>query len=178
MSASRRLHDSAYLQLLLKGIATEDMSRHGRVVWYNGTYGTSPFNGRQSFLLDGTDDVLSITGGVGTIWTVAFLVKPATTTEQLIRLDTDKKITVAGGTITYTGVTGAYTYVDGLPSTTLAAGAWQHVTCVLSAACAATLFAVGYYDPDYGELECDRVRAYSVALTGDEAACLSSYDRR
>lgn len=169
-SSHRRLRDPQFQVVNMRGAGTWRWT-----VTYNGSYGTSDF-GHQSFDMDGTDDVASI-GDVGNVRTVAFLVKPDTTTEQLIRIDTGKTITVSGGTITYTGVTGTSTYVDGEASTTLVAGKWQHVVCVLSATVDANLFAVGTDGTNYGAAEFDRVCAWNVALTGNEVRALFDMDR-
>jgi hypothetical protein len=163
--------------VLIRGLAAADESGYKHPTTYNGTYGTTPW-GHTSLVLDGTNDVVSVTETIGNLTTVAFHVKPTTDTEQLIRIATGKTITVSGGTITYTGVTAAATYVDCAASTTLVAGAWQHVVCVLSAAHEGAQFAAGYDGAAYGEGQMANIRAYAYAMTLDEACALRSYCER
>jgi len=176
-SAHRRLH-GAWPLLNIRGLAAADESGYKRTVTFNGTYGTTPW-GHTSLVLDGSNDVASVSATIGDVTTVAFHVKPtAVTSEQLIRIATGKTITVSGGTITYTGVTAAATYVDCAASTTLVAGAWQHVVCVLSAAHEGAQFAVGTDGADYGEGQMANIRAYAYAMTLDEACALRSFCER
>jgi hypothetical protein len=121
---------------------------------------------------NGTDEK-STAGDVGTVRSVSFMVRPDSTgavTEEIILLSTGNDIMVSGGTITYAGVTASATYVDGVATTALAAGKWQHVVCVLSADHAASAFAVATDGTNFGAISIDDVRTYSTALTNLVAA--------
>jgi hypothetical protein len=174
MSAStRRLNDPKHLKLCIPGNGhVQDTSRYGLHGTWSGTaaYVAGPY-GRQVADLNGTDTKITA-GNIGTIRTVAFLVKPDTTTEEFVLLSTGNDIMVSGGTVTYAGVTASYTYVNGVATTTMVAGVWQHVVCVLSADHAASAFAIGTDGTNFGAGDFGDVRAYNVALTGDEALSL------
>ncbi len=176
-SAHRRLH-GAWPILNIRGLAAADESGYKRTVTFNGTYGTTPWR-KTSLVCDGSDDVAAVSATIGNLTTVAFHVKPtAVTSEQLIRIATGKTITVSGGTITYTGVSASATYVDCAASTTLAAGRWQHVVCILSAAHEGAQFAVGTDGADYGQCEFANIRAYNYTMTWDEVCALRSFCER
>ena len=131
----------------------------------------SPYGGYAT-QYNGTDEK-STAGDVGTVRSVSFMVRPDSTgavTEEIILLSTGNDIMVSGGTITYAGVTASATYVDGVATTALVAGKWQHVVCVLSADHAATAFAVGTDGTNFGAISIDDVRTYSTALTNLVAA--------
>ena len=131
----------------------------------------SPYGGYAT-QYNGTDKK-STAGDVGTVRSVSFMVRPDSTgavTEEIILLSTGNDIMVSGGTITYAGVTASATYVDGVETTALVAGKWQHVVCVLSADHAATAFAVGTDGTNFGAISIDDVRTYSTALTNLVAA--------
>ena len=131
----------------------------------------SPYGGYAT-QYNGTDEK-STAGDVGTVRSVSFMVRPDSTgavTEEIILLSTGNDIMVSGGTITYAGVTASATYVDGVETTALVAGKWQHVVCVLSADHAATAFAVGTDGTNFGAISIDDVRTYSTALTNLVAA--------
>uniref|UniRef100_A0A6H1ZGG9 Putative lectin/glucanase superfamily protein n=1 Tax=viral metagenome TaxID=1070528 RepID=A0A6H1ZGG9_9ZZZZ len=117
---------------------------------------------------DGTNEKTTM-GNVGTVRTVSMLVYPATTTEELVLLSTGNDIMVSGGTVTYAGVTASATYVDGVATTTMVAGKWQHLVCVLSADHAAAAFAVATDGTNFGAVKVADVRTYSSALTNLQA---------
>ena len=131
----------------------------------------SPYGGYAT-QYNGTDEK-STAGDVGTVRSVSFMVRPDSTgavTEEIILLSTGNDIMVSGGTITYAGVTASATYVDGVETTALVAGKWQHVVCVLSADHSASAFAVATDGTNFGAITIDDVRTYSTALTNLVAA--------
>lgn len=130
------------------------------------TYADGPF-GRRVASHNGTTSKIAC-GDIGNVRTVSFWVYPDTTTEELILLDAGKDIMVSAGTITYTGVTADATYVDGEISTTLVAGKWQHVACVLSAATDANTFETANDGTNYGSCDMGNVMAHNIVLTQDE----------
>ena len=179
MSAHRRLSDPKFL------VAHFPLNNHARDVSGHGNNGTvtgatyieGPFNGRSVMRSDGTDDKVAC-GNIGTVRTIAFWVNPDTTTEELILLVAGSDIMVSSGTITYATVTASATYVNGELSTTLVADVWQHVVCVLSADVAASAFGLANDGTNYGDCDLADVRAYNVALTGDEIQAVMQMDGR
>ncbi len=133
-----------------------------------------PYGGRKATQYNGTDEK-STAGDVGTVRSVAFWCNPGTTepaTEELVLLAATKDIMVSAGTITYAVVTATATYVDGVATTALAAGKWQHVVCVLSADLAATAFALATDGTNFGAVSMDEVQTYSISLSNLQAADL------
>ena len=178
MSTShRRLYGPAFLKLQVVGNGnTDDVSGHGATDTATAvTYSDGRF-GHTVMTFNGTTSKVAY-GNIGSIRTIAFWVNPVTTTEELILVDTGKDIMVSAGTITYTGLTADATYVDGKLSTTLVAGVWQHVVCVLNAAVAATTFGLANDGTNYGACNMASVRAYVPNLTGDEIQALYLSER-
>lgn len=104
--------------------------------------------------LDGTDDMLDA-GDIGNITQVAMWVRPATTSEQLFRVDTGASVSLVTGTVTYTGLTASATYVNGVAGTTMVAGAWQRLVCQFTQD-DANNHEIGYDGANYGQIEvCD-----------------------
>lgn len=177
MSATRRLNDPKFL----KGYwplnsSADDRSGYGNDgTFTTEAYADGPF-GNTVATHNGTTSKVAC-GDIGNIQTIAFLVYPDTTTEELILIDSCKDIMVNAGTITYTGVTADATYVNGELSTTLAASVWQHVVCVLNAVVDANTFETANDGTNYGSCDMGNVRTYGVALTGDESAALYRSER-
>ena len=117
--------------------------------------------------LDGTDDALDC-GDIGNIQTVLFWVNPTSTTEELFLVDAGNDVMVSAGTITYTGLTAAATYVNGTASTTLAAGRWQRVMCVFTQIDADN-FEIGTDGANFGQFKCDDFRCYDAVKSADYA---------
>lgn len=113
---------------------------------------------------NGTDEKIDC-GDVGSIRTISLLVKPITTTEEFVLLDTGSDIMVNAGTVTYATVTADATYVDGEASTTMIANRWQHLVCVLSAAIDANNFEIATDGTNFGNIQVADVRIYSGVLT-------------
>ena len=90
--------------------------------------GTPVFERGGGIALDGVGDKVDF-GDIGDIQEVSFWVKPVSTTEQLVLVDTGDYVHLVAGTITYVGLTEVATYVNGEPSTALAGGEWSHVVC-------------------------------------------------
>ena len=117
-------------------------------------------------------------GDIGIIRTLAFWVKPATTTEELFLLDAGMDIMVNAGTITYTGVGSDATYVNGVAGTTLVANVWRHVVCVLDADTDCNNFEAATDGANFGAIVLDDVRVYNTSLTNLDAADLMARSRR
>lgn len=135
---------------------TRDLSRYDHALAASG----GPTLGHH-MSFDGTNDMIDC-GDIGDIQTVAFWVRPQTTTEEILRTDAGADIMVNGGTITYTGLTPVATYVNGVATTALAADVWQFVVCVVETE-DANNFELGTDGANYGEIDLRDVRAYSEA---------------
>ncbi len=126
---------------------------------------------------NGTDESTDM-GDVETIRTVALWVRPATTTEEIFKTATGRDVMVNAGTVTYTGVAASATYVDGEASTTLVAGVWQHLVCVLDADEAANSFELATDGTNFGAVVLDEVMTFSKVLTQLNAADLFNRTRQ
>ena len=103
-------------------------------------------------------------GDIANIQEVSMLIKPTTTTESILQIDgaTDD-IVLSAGTVTYgAGLTETATYVDGVASTTLVAGQWQHLVCQFSTK-DANNFEIGWDGASYGDMEIREINAYTTA---------------
>jgi len=178
MSATRRLNGPHLKGFWRLNSRADDYSGYGNNGTWSGTeaYADGPM-GRTVGVFNGTTAKVSC-GDIGTIRAIALSVNPTTTTEELVLVDTGKDIMVSGGTITYTGLTPSATYVDGELSTTLVAGVWQHVVCVLNADVSAATFQIGTDGSNFGAGSIAGVRALDIELSGDEAKALYSMERR
>lgn len=131
-----------------------------------------PYGGKAT-KYNGTDERTAF-GDVGNIRTISVLVKPDTTTEEVVYIDTGKDIMVSGGTVTYTGVTATATYVDGVATTTMVAGVWQHLVCVINADVDANLLGIAYDGTNFGAISVADFRVYSDVLSNTQAADLTA----
>ena len=119
-------------------------------------------------ILDGVDDKLDA-GDIGNIVEVSAWVNPVTNTQELFLIDTGKDIMVNAGVVTYTGLTATATYVNGVPSTTLAAGIWQHLVCQFEVTDANNM-ELGNDGTNYGQFSCWNWQASSVARSSARVA--------
>jgi hypothetical protein len=118
--------------------------------------------------LDGVDDRIDY-GDLGNIRQISMWIKPGTTTEEIVLVDAGNDIMVSGGTVTYTGLTAAATYVNGVASTTLVAGLWQHLVCQFTQV-DANNFELGTDGANFGDIDVRRLRAHADVWTADEVA--------
>ncbi len=133
--------------------------------WTPGKYGSA-------IKLNGSDDYIDIGTGPASVKTVTFWVKPATTTEYFINLTgTSDYIWANGGTVTATGFSTPTIYVNGVATTTISAGSWQHVAVVTDTAENASNFDIGRTaDTNYLEGTIDEVKLFNYALTQAQVA--------
>uniref|UniRef100_A0A6M3KHB3 Putative lectin/glucanase superfamily protein n=2 Tax=viral metagenome TaxID=1070528 RepID=A0A6M3KHB3_9ZZZZ len=122
-----------------------------------------------SGIFDGTSSRLNIGNIAASPVCVCFWIKPASVTQEILRLAAGATINLASGTITYTGITASATYVNGAASTTLAASQWQHVACVFTAL-AASAVDLAYDGSGYGQVELRDVRLWTTAPSAAEIA--------
>ncbi len=107
--------------------------------WSEGKYGNA-------LKFDGSTDYVDVGTGPTAVNTVSFWINPTTTTEYPIDLNGTAYVWVNSGTVTAEGVTSPTIYVNGVPSTTVTAGAWQHISVTTATALSAS-------DLDIGRIE-------------------------
>lgn len=86
-------------------------------------------DGIKCFAFDGVNDYVSlgaVTGGTA-VKSIEMWVKPTNLTGPLLDLNGTAKISIAAGTVTTAGITSPTIYVNGVVSSTLTTGIWQHV---------------------------------------------------
>jgi len=125
-------------------------------------------NGNKALSFNGTDEKVDF-GNADSIRTISMLVRPDTTTEELILLDAGKDIMVSSGTVTYTGLTATATYVDGVPTTSMVADQWQVLTCVLNANVSAANLELATDGTNFGNIDVESLQVFSSALTQQQA---------
>jgi len=157
---SQGVPDSSLVLHTVDGVS--DLSRFRHTPTYSGGVVVGK---RMKF--DGTDDKIDW-GDIGNIQTVKFIIDPETTTQEILLVDTGNDIMVDSGTITYTGLTPAATYVNGVATTTLAADVRQHVVCVFTQIDADN-FELGTDGTNFGQIELEDVEAFDDAKSADWA---------
>ena len=125
--------------------------------------------------LDGIDDRIDW-GDLGNIQAISLWLDPETTTEEILLIDAGKDIMVDGGVVTYTGLVGVATYVDGA-GTTLVADKWQHLVCVFERV-DANNFEQGWDGANYGNTEQNDLRVYDRIPSADEVRLMYSTEKR
>ena len=163
-----------YWKLDDAGTTQSDSSSNGN----DGTEISSPttvpgFAGN-ALALNGSSQYVSVGTGPTSVKTASFWVKPTTTTEYLLNFtgSTDY-IWANAGTVTATGWASPTIYVNGEVSSTIRAGAWQHVMVTSDTAENASSFEIGRTtSSDYLEGSIDEVLLSSSALSAENAATL------
>ena len=121
---------------------------------------------------NGTSDVISalaLTGGTA-VQSVDFWVYPITTTEYFVDLNGSAYVWANAGTVTATGFTSPTIYVNGLVSSAIVAGQWQHIAVTTGTALNASVPKIGKTTTNFMEGNIDEVRVLSRALSADEIA--------
>jgi len=118
--------------------------------------------------LDGVDDRIDY-GDIGNIRQISMWVNPGSTTEEIVLVDAGKDIMVNAGTVTYAGLTASATYVNGVASTTLVAGLWQHLICQFTTV-DANNFELGTDGANFGDIDVRRLRVHADVWSADEVA--------
>lgn len=145
------------------------------IVLNGGIVSSSPYISMDGCRFDGTDDKIAYPL-VSSIKTVAFWINLATTTEDLITLNTASSIsiTVSGGVISANNWTAPTIYVDGVATSSITIG-WHYVVITTATAFNAINFVVGYV-VTYGEFTIRDLKVWNNTLSSVEA--LSYFRRR
>jgi hypothetical protein len=128
--------------------------------------------------LDGSAEYVDVGAGPGTVRSVTFWVKPATTTEYFVNLtSTTDYIWNNAGTLTATGLASPTFYVNGLATTAFSTtGSWQHVAVVTATAENASNLDIGRtQDANYLQGAIDEIKLFSTALT--QSQVMFEYNR-
>ena len=133
------------------------------------SWATGKFGKALSF--DGSNDYVDRGTGPTVVNTVEFWVNPTTTTEYPLDLNGTAYVWLNAGTVTAQGFTSATIYVNGVVSSTVSAGVWNHVAVTTATSLNAT-------DLDIGRIEgvgnhegkIDEVRIYNYARTASQIA--------
>jgi len=101
------------------------------------------FGSKNCLDFDGADDYVSIGAGPTSVKSVEFWVNPASTTEYFIDMNGTAYISASSGTVSATGFTSPTIFVDGIESTTLVSGKWQHIAITSGTAINASDLEIG-----------------------------------
>jgi|GEM_PF-1286092 len=109
---------------------------------------------------DGTDDYATVANTITGIKSVSFWVRPNTTTEYFVDLNGSAYISASSGTISATGFTDPTIYVNGQPSTTLAANTWQHISVTTGTALGGGAIKFGQISTSHLQGFLDEIKIY------------------
>ncbi len=141
------------------GTCTDGLSTSAR---YNGASGKYNY----SLNFDGMDDFVSVSNSLSTN-SVAFWVKPTSTTASMINLTTTQYISADSGAISAANFTSPTYYVNGVSTATptLTANVWNHIVVTTATAITANAITIGKANNAYTNGQFDDVRIYNYALT-------------
>jgi hypothetical protein len=117
--------------------------------------------GNNSLSFDGTDDYVDVGAGPNSVQTVEFWTYPASTTEYFIDLDGGTHyIWANAGTLTATGFATTIR-INGVETTTIESGKWQHVSVSTGTAFDASNITIGKSNANYLGGKLDEIRLWS-----------------
>jgi hypothetical protein len=141
---------------------------------YPGTLQNSPARNHQAkchsgscLEFNGSTQYVDIGTGPTSVKSMEFWVKPTTTAEYFMNLtDNSDYIWSNSGTLTATGLDSPIIYVNGVRSTVINSGIWQHVVVVTDTAENANNLDLGRtQDSNYLEGSLDQIRLYNHGLS-------------
>ena len=119
----------------------------------------------QALSFNGTSDLVSL-GNVGSgVKTVAFWVKPSSTTQPFIDLNATATIDMTSGTVAANNFTSPTIYIDGSATSTFPDTNWHHVVVTTDTGINASAANIGKISTSYFGGILDDVRFYSSALS-------------
>lgn len=124
---------------------------------------------------DGTNDNVTVASTVSGVKTVSLLVRPTSTTTNIIDLNGTASIMASAGTISATNFTSPTIYVNGAVSSTITANVWQLVTVTTNTAISASAIKIGRISSSYFTGQIANVQLYSDVLTATEIARLNRF---
>jgi hypothetical protein len=116
---------------------------------------------------NGTSDYINVgTLNNGTaVKTVDFWIKPVTTSGELIDLNGAAYITASSGSLSATGFDNPIFYVNGVASSTISAGSWQHVAVTTTIGINASAVNIGKRGASFFNGTLDDIRIYDYTRT-------------
>ena len=140
----------------------------------SGTFVVTPGKIGQAIKFDGSIASTTVGSVSSTVKTVAFWVKPNSTTAQSI-MDLDgasANIKLVSGTVTANGFTSPTIYVDGAVTSTLNNKNWHHVVVTTATAVNASSVSLGAASSAYFSGTLDDLRMYNRALSASDVTRL------
>ena len=126
----------------------------------------------QGLLFNGSSDTVSLGNVYNGVKTVAFWVKPNTTTQSLIDLNAAATVDINAGTVRGNNFTTPTIYVDGVATTTFPDTEWHHIAVTTGTGVNASAAYIGQIASSYFGGTIDDIRFYSDALTATQVADL------
>ncbi|NTV30970.1 DUF2341 domain-containing protein [candidate division WWE3 bacterium] len=123
---------------------------------------------------DGTNDVVTTATTTSGVKSVAFWVRPSTTSEQYIDLNGSAYIQSSSGTVSATGFTSPTIYINGQPGTTISANRWNHIVVTTNTGINSTAFKIGQISSNYGQGFFDEISLFPSVLSAGEVKALYS----
>lgn len=138
-------------------------------------YNTGKFANAPTF--NGSNMYFNTSTSISGLYTVAFWVNPASTTDNFINLASGVYINASSGTISATGFTNPTIYVNGVVSSTIASGSWQHVVVTSTTPITANAFEVGRANGSYAanNSQIDDLRVYNRTFSGSDVSLLYNW---
>lgn len=135
----------------------------------NNSFTTNISTAGNALDFDGVDDYIDVGIGPTSIKTVEFWVNPSSTTEYYIDLNGTEYISSSTGTISASGFTSPTIRVNGVESTTIVSGSWQHISITTSTGINATDLDIGRVETqEEFEGKIDEVRLWDDVRTVTE----------
>lgn len=130
---------------------TEDMCVSGKCLYFEGT-------------------VAKVTGAnqINDVKTVSFWVRPISTTTTLLQLNASAYISASSGTLAANGFTDAKIYVNGVETTALSAGRWQHITVTTASGITASAVILGNNSTSYFQGFMDEVKFVDAQYSANQ----------
>ncbi len=119
----------------------------------------------------------ALSSTISGVKTVAFWVKPGSTTDNFVNLASGIYINASSGTISATGWTNPTIYVNGVQSSTITSGTWQHVVVTSNTGISADAFEVGRANGSYAanNTQMAEVRTYNRTLLTNDITTLYNW---
>ena len=148
------------------------LNNYGTLTSMNTTADWVPGPRGRALSFNGTTGFVNV-GNVSTLArSVSFWIKTTNLTQDIIDLNGTSYISVSGGTITATSFTSPTIYVNGVVTSTITSGVWNHVTITTGTAINASAVNLGKRSTNFFSGALDEVRIYNRAITAAEVITL------
>jgi hypothetical protein len=126
----------------------------------------------QGIVFNGTSDSVSLGSVYNGVKTVAFWVKPNSTTQSIIDLNATATVDINAGTVRGSNFSTPTVYVDGAATTTFPDTAWHHIAITTATGINASAAYLGLISSTYFGGTLDDIRFYSTEFTATQVADL------